>query len=64
MADHFYGVNVGGGLSPGNVTVGTSTTGLNIELRTHDGAALTRMQVLLALEQLEAYFSENNAPTP
>lgn len=64
MADHFYGVDIGRSLDPSKLTVGTSSTAArHIELRTLDGAGLTRMDVLQALKQFEAYF-QNHAPTP
>ena len=65
MADHFYSLSAGPAESPVTViATGTSTQGGTIELRTHDGASLTRIDVLKALEALEGYFSMNNAPTP
>ena len=64
MADHFYAVEKGRGLDPSKVTTGTSSAASQaIELRTLDGAGLTRMDVLMALKQFEAYF-QNHAPTP
>ncbi|MBK8270532.1 MAG: hypothetical protein IPK83_20430 [Planctomycetes bacterium] len=64
MADHYYAVDIGRSLDPSKVTTGTSTSAAkHVELRTLDGAGLTRMDVLMALKQLEAYF-QNHAPTP
>lgn len=64
MADHYYALDVGRSLDPSKVTTGTSSSAAQaVELRTLDGAGLTRMDVLLALEQLKAYF-QNHAPTP
>ncbi len=64
MADHFYGVEIGRLLDPSGITVGTSSTAAReVELRTHDGAGLTQMDVLMAIKQLETYF-QNHAPTP
>lgn len=64
MADHYYALDIGRSLDPSKVTVDTSSSAAQaIELRTLDGAGLTRMDVLLALEQLKAYF-QNHAPTP
>jgi hypothetical protein len=58
MADHFISWNKGDGISPGNITAGTSSTaGDHVELRTLDGAALTQNDVLLALEAFEAYYT-------
>lgn len=64
MADHFYSVNIGAGQDPSGVTVGTSTSGQTIELRLHDGDGLRRIDVLMALETLEARFMENEPVTP
>lgn len=64
MADHFYAVDIGRSLDPAEVTTGTSSSAAQaVELRTLDGAGLTRLDVLMALKQLEAYF-QNHAPTP
>ena len=60
MADHFYSVIQGDGLSPANVTVGTSTSGEAIELRLRDGQALTPMAVLVGIEALEAYIETHS----
>ena len=62
MADHFYSCAVGDQFDPLTVVVGTSTSGEAIELRVHDGSAITPLQVKNALLCLEAYFSKN-APT-
>lgn len=60
MAGHYISWNKGDGISPGNITAGTSTTaGDHVELRTLDGAALTKTDVLLALEAFEAYYATN-----
>jgi hypothetical protein len=61
MADHFYSCGVGDPFDPNTVTVGTSTSGEAIELRVHDGASITKLQVFKVLETLDAYFSKNNA---
>lgn len=64
MADHFISWNKGDGLSPANITTGTSSTaGDHVELRTLDGAALTKNDVLLALKAFQAYYT-TNAVTP
>lgn len=64
MADHFYSVNKGAGLDPSAVTVGAASSGQSIEVRLHDGDGLTRMDVLKALETIEARFMENEPVTP
>lgn len=64
MADHFYAVDIGRSLDPSVITTGTSSSAAKkVELRTLDGSGLTIMDVLMALEQLKAYF-QNHAPTP
>lgn len=60
MSDHFYSLAVGDQFDPNTVTVGTSTSGEAIELRVHDGSSITPLQVLKAIESLEAYFSRNS----
>jgi len=60
MADHFISWNKGDAISPANITTGTSSTATDhVELRTLDGSALTKVDVLLALEAFEAYYSTN-----
>lgn len=64
MADHFYGVEIGRSLDPSAITVGTSSTAAReVELRTLDGAGLTQMDVLMALEQIKVYI-QNHAVFP
>lgn len=63
MADHFYSVVKGDGISPANVTVGTSTSSEAMELRTRDGQGLTQMDVVQGLEAIKAYI-ETHAVTP
>jgi hypothetical protein len=61
MADHYISWNKGDGISPGNITTGTSSTGTDqVELRMLDGAALTQVQVLLAIEAFEAYITTHS----
>ena len=58
MADHYISWNKGDGISPGNITTGTSSTAADhVELRTLDGAALTKTDVQMALEAFEAYYA-------
>jgi len=60
MASHYVSWNIGDGLSPANLTTGTSSTGTDhVEIRMLDGAGLTKKDVLLALEALEGYLSTN-----
>ena len=60
MADKFYSVLKGDQFDPNTVTVGNSTSGEAIELRVVSAASITPLQILNALETLEAYFSKNN----
>ena len=61
MADHYISFNKGDGISPGNLTTGTSSTGTDqVELRTLDGESLTQTDVRLALEAFEAYIATHN----
>ena len=60
MADHFYSVVKGDGLSSGNVTAGTSTSGEAMELRTRDGQGLTQMDVVQGLQSLLAYIETHS----
>lgn len=64
MADHFYSVNKGHGVDPSAVTTGVASSGQSIELRLHDGDGLNRMDVILALDTLRAFFVENAEVTP
>ena len=58
MASHYISFNKGDGISPGNLTTGTSSTATDqVELRMLDGETLTKTDVLLALEAFEAYIS-------
>lgn len=62
MADHFYGISVGGSLN-GGVSVGTSTNSTPIELRVTDATTgLTKAELLRALEVLEDYITTADAP--
>jgi hypothetical protein len=59
MADHFYGINRGKlELTPVSIVRGTSTGSTDIELRVADAAGLTRKDVIIALEALEALFAQ------
>ena len=61
MADHYISFNKGDGISPGNLTTGTSSTaGDAVELRMLDGAGLTQTDVTLALEAFEAYIATHS----
>jgi hypothetical protein len=63
MADTFYGVDIGAGLDPANVTVSSSTTSKKIELVIEDGVTgMNKMEVLKALEAIKAKIIEGNAP--
>jgi hypothetical protein len=63
MADHFYGINVGGGLDPVGVTIGTSTAGSDIELRLRDGiAGMDKVKVNSAFHAIISAIDRANAP--
>ncbi len=63
MADHFYGINIGGGLGGEDVATGTSTTSKKIELRIEDGVTGTnKLEVLKAIEHIKAKIIESDAP--
>ena len=58
MADHYISWDKGDAISPANITTGTPSTGADhVELRTLDGAGLTKLDVQLALEAFEAYYA-------
>lgn len=53
MARHYYGINVEAAYDvTSQVTRDTSSTGLDIEISTLDGRALTRKDVEMALDRL------------
>jgi hypothetical protein len=63
MADHFYGVDMGAGLSPDNVSTGTSTTSKKVELRIEDGVSgNNKLEVLKAIEAIRSRIVEGDAP--
>ncbi len=64
MADHFYSINLGKGLDPANVTVGTSSASTaDFEFRIKDGVAgRGKPQVLMAIEAIVAKIVTGNAP--
>ena len=63
MADHYFGVNMGGGADPSVVAEGTSTTSKNVELRVTDGVTgNNKVEVLKALETIKNRIIKDNAP--
>ena len=61
MADHYISYDKGDGISPGNLTTGTSSASTQaVELRMLDGAGLTQTDVRLALEAFEAYIATHS----
>jgi hypothetical protein len=63
MADHFYGCDMGAGISAANVSTGTSTTSKKVEIRIEDGVSgNNKKQVLLALEAIMAKIQTGDAP--
>jgi hypothetical protein len=62
VADHFYGLSVGGSIG-GGVSVGTSTNSTPFELRITDGTTgMTKTEVLRLLEVLADYIVTADAP--
>lgn len=58
MADHYISWNKGDAISPASITTGTASTAADhVELRTLDGAGLTKLDVQLALAAFEAYYA-------
>jgi hypothetical protein len=62
LSDTFYSVSIGAGLDPAAVAVAASTGSTVVELRTTDGAGLTKTQLLLALEAIAGKIAEGSAP--
>ena len=60
MSDHFFGLNIGDFL--GAVQIGTATTGTTVELRTHDGAGLSKAEIIRLIEVLRDYNITASAP--
>jgi hypothetical protein len=60
MADHFVSMNRGiDGFKASDFTTGTSSTAANqIELRVKDGASLSKLDVVKALEAFERFFED------
>jgi hypothetical protein len=64
MADHFYGVNMGAGISVANVSTDTSTTSKKVELRIEDGVTgNNKKQVVLAIQAILAKIIASNDTT-
>lgn len=64
MADHFYGVDMGAGIDPNNVSTGTSTTSKKVEVRIEDGVTgNNKLHVLKALDAIKSKIIEADAPT-
>lgn len=61
MADHFYSTGMGA-MGPVDVTEGTSTQSGVVELRIHDGAGLTKLEVLNCIEAIEQRIIRDSAP--
>jgi hypothetical protein len=58
MADHFIGLNRGvTGTWEADFNVGTVSQGTDIELRLADAAALTRKDIILALDSFERFMN-------
>ena len=64
MADHFLSVKKSTGLSPANVTAGTSSTAADhVEVRMLDGAGLNNLDVILALQRIIAHLESGYSVT-
>ena len=64
MARHYFGVGKETGHDvSGQVTLGTSSTGLEIEVSTLDGANVTKEDVYAALERITNYLLHDNTLT-
>ena len=58
MANQYISWNKGDAISPANITTGTSSTAADhVELRTLNGAGLTKLDVQLALDAFKAYYA-------
>lgn len=65
MADHYYALDKGQGLDPSVIVTGAaSSAAKHMELRTLDGAGLTRIDVIKGLTTLLQYMNENAQITP
>lgn len=62
MSDTYWGVAIGAGLDDNAVTVAAATTSLGIELRTTDGAGLTKTALLNAIEAITAKIVQGSNP--
>jgi len=64
MADHYFGVDMGGGADPSIVAEGTASTTKNEELRVHDGVTgNNKVEVLKASETIKNRIIKDNAPS-
>lgn len=62
MATRFYGIDIGGDM-PNDVTEAGSTTSKNIELAVvYDASGMDKKTVLIALEALYYYVSQDTWP--
>jgi ribonuclease HI len=63
MANHYFGIDIGGGLDPSGVSTGTSSTSKKVELVIQDGVTgNNKMEILKAIEAIESAIIEGNAP--
>lgn len=62
MASRYYGVDIGGDM-PTDVTEAGSTTSKNIELVVvYDATGMNKLAVLMALQALENYITQDTWP--
>lgn len=62
MARHYIGGNKGTGLAPAGLTTGTSELSVDVQISILDGASLSKVDVALLIEAIEAYVDTNNVP--
>lgn len=63
MANHYYGISLGGGIGAGAVSTGTSTTSKNVELVVLDGVTgMNKTELVKAILAIAAYIKTAGAP--
>lgn len=62
MANHYYGIDLGGALA-GTVSTGTVTTGKTVELTVVDGVTgRSKTELVIALDAIKARIQTGDAP--
>ena len=62
MATYYIGANRGTSFNLGTVSVGTSTTTSDMEVTMNAAVPITKMDLILFLEKVEAYVLSNGLP--